>query len=325
MTKENIFKELLKESKPFDIGDYLFADLDAYKKQSRSLYHTDNTEFVKYMSDQTPGEEKDTSWEKQALSTIFKYVETNQVQDSEFKQMLQKLKPLKAKYPHILEPSKDQDFFYRGRSGFSLSTLLTEGSSFIIKEMLQTYLIIKIPLTIKVRRGFNSFTTAWTVATTFEGGEAHVLGGHGLSVLPGMVIREVVNLVKKEYPYNTIEEVLTKVLLDFEEEYPGIAVVKSSDDNFILNPNFTDSVGEGLNESEVLYIGSSYTTTYVGLNAQGMKPLVPKAIALSIFESISTKESVEDLESKVEKAFQSLSKHSNPKISNFIKLLTQEF
>jgi hypothetical protein len=318
MKRKRVKEEEESEKGTIDIGNRLFADLPAYKERGKNFYN--------YMQGLTDEEEKDTAWEKRALKLIFQYIDYNRVTyKEEFKRILTSLKSLKKKYPKILNPP-EQDFFYRGRYGFKLTDLIEQGMQFSVRQMLGEYLIIKVPLKVKVRNGVNSFTSSWQVATIFEGSEAYTSANLSLRVLPAQVLKACYDYAEKSYPYRSIKDILLETLSNFDQDFAGVAVVSSKDKGFILNPNFMDHAGDAaLNESEILYVGSEYTTTFVGLKMEGMKPLVPKALAMTLAKLPDMRKDVQDLESEAEEAFQAARESSDPKVSNFIKILTQEF
>lgn len=295
------FIDILKETP--NVGKELFADLEKYRDsdEDNNLFFPD---YAEYVEDYLNEPEKDTKFEKDALSKIFNYIVANQASDNaKFTSILTKLRSLRDMYPHILKPVKSK-YLYRGRSNFSLQEILSNLTQIDINSM-QYHFVVKVPITIPVRRGFNSFSTSFGTAVQFEDVESGAGGGATLQLIPPLFQNAFLSKVEKEYPYYSLDNILLDTYLTFDGNLAGIAVVKGDNPNFVLNPNFMNSLSGDYNEDEVLYVGDEYTTVFVAFTKKGYKPLSIEEIANQIFLQGKSKDPDKVLQ-EVQAAFDSI-------------------
>lgn len=242
--REEIARVLSKNANllEFEYGEFLFADPEFNEFETKK--------FKKFLNKWYSKEEVNTDDEHEFLYDLQSYIDEGNTDTKKLSTVLKFLKPLKSKFPGVLDPSKSttkSKFVYRG-TNIPISTI----SNYTPKKSKQ-YIEYNNPIKLKSKgtKGFISFSVDINTAIAFSEDNAFDLG-----------VSQTLNLLKSGL-------------------VPVIIGIPITDSNLIMNPDFMNTFMSTDYESELetLYLGQSISTS---------KILLTKGVINTINSNIDT-------------------------------------
>ena len=242
--REEITRVLSKNANllEFEYGEFLFADPEFNEFETKK--------FKKFLNKWYSKEEVNTDDEHEFLYDLQSYIDEGNTDTKKLSTVLKFLKPLKSKFPGVLDPSKSttkSKFVYRG-TNIPISTI----SNYTPKKSKQ-YIEYNNPIKLKSKgtKGFISFSVDINTAIAFSEDNAFDLG-----------VSQTLNLLKSGL-------------------VPVIIGIPITDSNLIMNPDFMNTFMSTDYESELetLYLGQSISTS---------KILLTKGVINTINSNIDT-------------------------------------